>query len=94
MLTKIKSVVAIQTLVVVEKRIKNLGTKLTEADRERKSVEVALVGIEKQAEDQLLHLCQVKEQLVIAREQIEAQKKGLEKKKKKLLPKLNSLATI
>ena len=49
MLTKIKSVVAIQTLVVVEKRIKNLGTKLTEADREKKSVETALASVEKQA---------------------------------------------
>lgn len=43
---------AIKTLAVVEKKIKDLGTKLTEVDRERKSAKVALASAEKQAEDQ------------------------------------------
>ena len=42
-----RRIAAIQTPVVAEKRIKDLNTKLTEANRERKSVEVALVGAEK-----------------------------------------------
>ena len=40
-----------QTLMVAEKRIKDLNTKLTEADRERKSVESALAKAKKQAEN-------------------------------------------
>ena len=42
---------AIKTLAVAEKRIKELNTKLTEADRERKSVEATLTDAEKKAED-------------------------------------------
>ena len=41
----------VKTLVVAEKRIKELNTKLTEEDRERKSAEAALVGAKKQVED-------------------------------------------
>ena len=40
-------VLAIKNLALAKKKIKNLVTKLTEADRERKSAEVALVGAEK-----------------------------------------------
>ena len=36
---------------MVEKKIKDLGTKLSEVDKEKKSAEVALVGAEKQVED-------------------------------------------
>lgn len=43
---------AIKTLAVAEKRIKELNTKLTEADREGKSAKTALTGAEKQVEDQ------------------------------------------
>ena len=46
----------VQTLAVAEKRIKDLNTKLTEANKERKSVEAALAGAEKQAKDQRLQL--------------------------------------
>ena len=46
-----RHVVAVKTLVVVEKKIKDLGTKLTKADREKKSAEAALANSEKQAED-------------------------------------------
>ena len=74
-----RRVAAVQTLVVAEKRIKDLGTKLTEADRERKSAEAALAGAEKQAENQRLQLCKAEKQLVIAKEQIQAHKKELEK---------------
>ena len=57
----------------LRKRFKDLGTKLTEPDREKKSVETSLADTEKQAEDQRLQLCKAKEQL--AHEQIEAKKK-------------------
>ena len=66
------------------KKIKDLGTKLTEVDREKKRAEIALAGTEKQAEDQCLQLCKAEELLAIACEQIEAQKKGLEKKEEDL----------
>ena len=46
-----RHVAAVKTLVVVEKNIKDLGTKLTKADREKKSAEAALASSEKQAED-------------------------------------------
>lgn len=69
-----------KTLAVAKKRIKDLGTKLTEADRERKSAEAALAGAKKQVEDQRQQLCKAVEQLAFAHEQIETQKKELEKK--------------
>ena len=71
-----RRVVAIQTLAIVEKRIKDLVTKLAEADREKKSIKA---GTEKQAEDQRLQLHKAEEQLAVAKEQIEAQKKEMEK---------------
>lgn len=40
-----------KTLVVAEKRIKELNTKLTKVGKESKSVEAALASAEKQAED-------------------------------------------
>jgi len=59
---------AVKTLAMAKKRIKDLGIKLTEVDRERKSVEVALASAEKQIEDQCQELRKVDEQLAIARE--------------------------
>ena len=77
-------VVAVKTLTMVEKKIKDLGTKLIEVDREKKSVETTLAGTEKQAEDQCLQLHKAEEQLAITCEQIEAKKRELEKKKEAL----------
>ena len=57
---------------------------MTEVDREKKSAEIALAGTEKQAEDQCLQLCKAEELLAIACKQIEAYKKGLEKKEEDL----------
>ena len=51
----------VKTLAVAEKKIKDLGTKLIEANGERKSAEAALASAEKQAEDQRQQLRQVKE---------------------------------
>ena len=41
----------VKTLAVVEKKIKELSIKMTEADRERKSIKAALASAEKQAKD-------------------------------------------
>ena len=49
-----RRVAAIKTLAMAEKKIKDLGTKLTEPDREKKSAETALASTEKQTEDQRL----------------------------------------
>ena len=40
---------AIDTFNVAEKRIQDLTTKLNESDRDKKSVEIALEGVERQA---------------------------------------------
>ena len=40
------------TLIVVEQRVKDHNTKLTEVGREKKSVEAKLAGAKRQAEDQ------------------------------------------
>ena len=45
--------------------MEDLGTKLTEADRERKSVEAAITGTKKQAKDQHQQLCKAEEKLAI-----------------------------
>lgn len=47
-----RQISVVKTLAVAEKKIKYLGMKLTKADRERKSAEPALAGVEKQVEDQ------------------------------------------
>ena len=70
---------------MAKKKTKDLGTKLTEVDRERKSAEAALASVEKQAKDQHQQFRKAEEQLAIAREQIEIQeKKKLEKKEEAL----------
>lgn len=52
---------------------------MTEANRDRKSVEAALAGVKRQAKDQRQHLWKVKEQFAIVKEQLETHKKQLEK---------------
>ena len=56
-----RRVSAVKTLAMAEKKIKDLGIKLTEADRERKSAEAVLVGAEKEAKDQRQQLHRAKE---------------------------------
>ena len=47
-----KQIVTVKAFNMAEKRVKELNAKLTEAKRERKSVEAALEGVERQAETQ------------------------------------------
>lgn len=69
-----------KTLAVAKKKCKDLSTKLTKVEREKKSVEVMLAGAKRQAEEQYLHLWKTEEQLAIVHEKIEAQQKELEGK--------------
>ena len=64
---------------MAKKRIKDLNTKLAEVDRERKSGKATPVGVKKQSEDQRQQLHRTKDQFAITKEQIEPQKKELEK---------------
>lgn len=54
---------------MASKRIKDLNMKLTEVDRDRKSVEAALAGAEKLAKDQHQQLRKTKDQVTISKEQ-------------------------
>ena len=45
-------IAAVEAFTLAEQRIKDLNTKLTEATREKKSVEAALEGAERQVESQ------------------------------------------
>ena len=56
-----RRVSVVKTLAMAEKKIKDLGIKLTEADRERKSAEAVLAGAKKEAKDQRQQLRRAKE---------------------------------
>ena len=47
-----RQIVVVGAFNMVEKRVKELNAKLTEAEREKKNVEVALEGAERQVETQ------------------------------------------
>lgn len=70
-------IAAVDAFLLAQKRIQDLNTKLTKAGREKMSVEAALQGAERQAESQRKQLCQTKDQLAIANEQIGTLKKKL-----------------
>ena len=44
-----RHIAAVEAFALVEQRIKNLNTKLTEAIREKNSVDAALEGVERKA---------------------------------------------
>ena len=62
---------------MAEKRVKELNAKLTEAKRERKSVEAALEGVERQAETQRKQLHQAEDELAATKDQTKVLKKKL-----------------
>ena len=77
-----KRIAAVEAFNVVEKRIKKLNAKHTEANREKKSTEVALEGAERQAETQCKQLRQAEDELAAAKKQTKVLKKKLEDAKK------------
>ena len=56
-----RRIAAVEAFSLVKKWIQELNTKLTEADRERKSVEAALHKAEKQAKNQCRQLYQIED---------------------------------
>ena len=78
-----RRIAAVETFSLTEKGIQELNTKLTKADRERKSAEAAFYGAKKQEESQYKQssrsyrrsLYGAKDQLFAAREQIEVLKR-------------------
>ena len=77
-----RRIAAVEAFNVANKRINKLKNKLTEAEKDKKSVEAALDSIERQAEGQQVLLCQAEDQLAASKEQITAQKKRLEEAEK------------
>ena len=77
-----RHIVIVDAFNVAEKRIQKLKNKLIEADIDKKSAEVALQGVERQAKNQHKQLRQTKDHLTIAKEQIGVLKKRLEEAKK------------
>ncbi|XP_075634193.1 uncharacterized protein LOC142606742 [Castanea sativa] len=73
-----RRIAAVDSFALGEKRIHELNTKLTEADRERKSAKAALQGAERQVENQCKQLRQTEDELVVAKEHIGVLKKKLE----------------
>ena len=56
-----RRIVAVNAFNVDEKRIQELKNKLAAAERDKKGVEVALEGAERQAEGQRRLLCQIED---------------------------------
>ena len=71
-------IAAVDAFHVAKKRNKELESKLTEAEREKRSAEVALDKVERQAKGQRVLLCQAEDQLATSKEQITTLKKKLE----------------
>lgn len=65
---KARRIATMDAFTLAEKRIQNLNTKLIEADREKKSTEVALQGAERQVKSQCQQLCQTEDQLAATKE--------------------------
>ena len=67
---------------MIDKKIKELTTKLTESERDKKSVEATLERAERQAKSQRKQLHQTKDQLSSAKKLIKSLKKKLEEAEK------------
>ena len=72
-----RRIAAIEGFNVAEKRINELNTKLTKANREKKNVEAALGGAERQAETQRKQLRQAEDELAATKDQTKVLKKKL-----------------
>ena len=77
-----RRIAAMDAFILAEQKVKDLNAKLTKAIREKRSVEAALEGAERQAETQHQQLHQTKDQLSIAKEQIGTLKRKLEEAEK------------
>ena len=73
---------AMKAFELAEKKSQGLTAKLVEADRDKKSVEATLDGMERQAEAQCKQLCQAEDQLSAAKSQIKVLTKNVEEAEK------------
>ncbi|KAL0015531.1 hypothetical protein SO802_002600 [Lithocarpus litseifolius] len=69
---------------LAKKKTKETLTKLAETKKARKSTEVAVAGAKMQVEEQRGYLWKAEEQLVLAQEKIEIQRKELEGKEEEV----------
>ena len=77
-----RRIAAVDAFHVAEKSIKDLKSKLTEEERERKSAVAALKNVENQVKGQWVLLRNVEDQLATSKEQISALKKKLKEVQK------------
>ena len=63
-----RCIAAVDAFNVAEKRIQELKNKLAKAERDKKSVEAALEGVERQAESQRRQLRHIEDQLAAFKE--------------------------
>ena len=77
-----RCIAAVEAFRVADKKSQELTTKLTEAKRDRKSVEAALDGVEKQAEAQHKQLYQAEANLATAKDQVKTLSNKLKKAEK------------
>ena len=77
-----RHITVVEAFTLAEQRVKDRNAKLTEAIREKKSVEAALEGAKRQEEIQGQRLQQTEDQLSISKEQIGTLKRKLEEAEK------------
>ena len=65
-------------MTISEHNVADLKKKLTSEEQARRSADLALEGVERQAEEQRKRLCETIDQLTTAQEQVAALKKQLE----------------
>ena len=77
-----RCVAVVKAFELVEKKSQELNTKLAEAERDKKSTEAALDGVERQAEAQCKQFRQAEDELSTAKSQIKVLTKKLEEAEK------------
>lgn len=68
-----RHILAVKAFELAEKRIQELNTQLTKAELDKKSVETALNGVEKQAEAQWNQIHQAEDKLATTKSQIQVE---------------------
>ena len=77
-----RCIAAVESFKVADKKSQELTTKLTKVERDKRSAEVALDGVEEQVEAQRKQLCQTEADLASARDQLKILSKKLEEVEK------------
>ena len=77
-----RCIAAVESFKVADKKSQELTTKLTKVERDKRSAEAALDGVEEQVEAQRKQLCQTEADLASARDQVKILSKKLEEVEK------------